>query len=1115
MGLYRDQYGAIFEVDDRYAATHGYEPVTPGEESAAITQQAMQQRAEETGILGDIRAGGTRLASGLSLGTSDLLLDYAMSDPNKEQLLAEIEARPYISTGGEIAGSVLGALAAPGSALARTPAGFLGATAARGVEAGLARGGIAGTAQALGAMGVEGALQNAGSYIGMSALADRELTAEGLGGALGTGFAFSGAAGAAGLGIAKGAMAARKLYSRTLDGTAEAVKDAEIAWTKSSDDLFAANDLNVSAAKAKLEEINAAKRGAAQAVKDGKVKVYGEQSRAADIASEPKRGKFVPERPVPMPEKYGPSEFQGPLEGPRETYAPDELFVPQTANDVVDETITVVPASVLKDHGFESLSVPGRDVVKTDKARQAITEGQRDPIKIAVSPNGKYIVEDGTHRLAAAIEQNKPIKVQWFKGSKGLDEPPPGPAGEYPSIYHSANDPYEVLRDQGFSKEAIMEMTPEQAQRLMQNPADRTKIVPRPDLERTPALKDSDIPFEAQAYGKFATLGEELPWEHAFDDTKKLFGAKAAKEEAELMEALEEFQSAKTSLMDKLQMPNAGPDASVPRDFMIGNPKGAAFTPEEFQKGMADVGTFNRKRTPAEREMLEAAPDLEAQMAGLRTPEVVTPTPRGEFEPGATPDEGFDLDGPSDVLAEDVARLAPEFERYEKASIKLTEALGEEAHPSSLAHAEAFAKAEADSERKILDRVTREAEDLETFGPYEFQGPKNYSPSSRVKYAKDRLGEARLEYSKLDAQAHEAKTAYDAAVKTRDATPRPEAPEVVEAPTPGKKGRLSRAADAAGVAEWIDIPGMPKASDIPVIGPLLGAYLKYRTAKSVTGKFAGRIGATPDNKVIALAAKTRERFAKAVDAQLAKVTEKVTGNAMRNPRIGAILATRIFDDGGEVPKKDAPITEQAAARMREVQAYVSTPGAIERDVRRELRGVTDPDLILAAEKQRRAAMQHLADNMPKIPEQTPLQKNKWLPSPGQAMSFARRLETINDPAAVMEAIAHERSLMTLENAQAMRAVYPKLFQLAQLRMLEQSAQIKQTVPYRKRMEMSAFYDVPLDSSLQPDNVQIIQSAYERRPEVPPGAPTAPPTPSVAGPTNLTALYQTSVDRRAQ
>lgn len=99
-----------------------------------------------------------------------------------------------------------------------------------------------------------------------------------------------------------------------------------------------------------------------------------------------------------------------------------------------EEITSTIPSSAIKDYGWYEPPGYGTDVVKAERGRAAIREGQRDPIRMTVDDQGRLLVEDGRHRLNAAIEADAPITVKWERGmgtgpddvakGRGLGRPP-------------------------------------------------------------------------------------------------------------------------------------------------------------------------------------------------------------------------------------------------------------------------------------------------------------------------------------------------------------------------------------------------------------------------------------------------------------------------------------------------------------------------------------------------------------------------------------------------------------------------------------------------------------------------------------------------------------------
>jgi hypothetical protein len=215
----------------------------------------------------------------------------------------------------------------------------------------------------------------------------------------------------------------------------------------------------------------------------------------------------------------------------------------------------------------------------------------------------------------------------------------------------------------------------------------------------------------------------------------------------------------------------------------------------------------------------------------------------------------------------------------------------------------------------------------------------------------------------------------------------------------------------------------------------------------------------------------------------------------------AVLGSTLFDDGqrrGKQPKTDA---ELVAARVDEL-ARAAAPGAVERAIEQRF-PMADPALTdeLAATMRRR--LDHLRQHAPLSPVPPTLLaggRTGWAPSPAEITQFARRMEAADDPAAVLERAAQTGDV-SIEAADTIRAVYPRLFNDAQMRLLQRAAELREALPYARRMMLSTLFDVPLDGTSDPEYVAFLQQAFAPvPPPAPPGAPMA-PVPSVAGDVN--------------
>lgn len=1181
MGLYRDpETGLVFETDDTWARANGYTPVSAGEEESKLAAEGIANRGNERGVIGDVNAAATGVASGLTLGASDALLGAALDDDAREQVLAEINKHPIERGVGELVGGLAPAFAAPGSTLARTPAGYLASIGTRVTEAGLERGGVAGTATALAAMGGEGAIANAGAYLGHTALENKAVTAEGLQGALGAGFEFGTVGGGVALGITNGTMAARRMFSRVMDKGAEQV--AESAWSTASQAALDADAATADVARQRLDEIRSMKEEALRARQDAKATVREEQIRAQ--AAGPQQP-FKPEPSPPMTTPGGTQVIPGVRGASRIDEAPGlpvdaghsgETSVSQTSSAIPEPSgprTEVIPG--MKRGGGESVTPdftsepPG---IQPPTEMEALGRGEAEARRLTATPVTETQQRSGILGMLDELEayqaSEKPLshstsiedlklqprnKVPFgnlrthLGGKLGGERMPLGAADVTDEMVTSVSA--KAIADHGYeslSKAGSDAVKLEKARKAIRegqrepiviavSPKGRYSIVD--GTNRLVAAIEEGKSIKVKWYRGSAALDEgvstsalrsrmvqSLP-EARSATTTELLGKDIAEEESKLLEALHEFQAAKNEFVEKIiANDTAKIQPKVPRDFAMPSITRQGVAPEEIIDLQRGTQTYaNRQKT------LELLDDAhEAALDRVRGAE--TAAERGIairqadhleqlLEKLAPPSPQRDI-VPGDFLR-GVGRDAKVIDRYEQATKKLTEAVGDAAHPASVEHAKAYDAANDEAVRKATDRTMRAVEDHETFGPFQYVGPEYKTPRERVVYAKERSLDADKAYTAIANEERSAQKSYDEIhLKVKQG----EKAKKLALREDAKAARASAKAQAnvglltgiGGALEIANIPGLPKASDLPVVGPLLGAWLKYRAVKAALGRVGGRVPALADSRVAALAARTKDRIAMSVDRSLGFGTKAAIAARKTVPLAAGVISQRIYDDGLPSPPKAAGIQEHVAARVRELSAYVNTPNAIENDVRRQLLGVTDPDVIAAVEKQRRVMMEYLLSKAPKAPQYGALQRVKWLPAPAQAMSFARTYEAVNDPAGMYERIAATQAQVSLEAAEALREVYPQLFTMAQQRLLERARDLKTSVPTQQRIRLSLVYKLPLDVGLDPDNLKITQSVYDRPPPTPAPAMApagGPPAPSIAQPTNLVPMYQPTTDRQ--
>jgi hypothetical protein len=418
--------------------------------------------------------------------------------------------------------------------------------------------------------------------------------------------------------------------------------------------------------------------------------------------------------------------------------------------------------------------------------------------------------------------------------------------------------------------------------------------------------------------------------------------------------------------------------------------------------------------------------------------------------------------------ADEAIRVVGDFER---AQYELAKEMGPAAPPAIARHADQYAAALDDQARKTTEAIAGKADDAIKNGNMP-------NPAALVSL--------------------------------------PKAPAVAAGDAKKAAGRI---ADVAGMLELInsagDIPFLPDPKNLPVIGPILGLYLKYRGMKAVYHRLGGRIGATAEAKVAARSAEIRDRAADIADTLLEGASKAAKKG--RSPvviggsKLTDVLKHSLFPGADRKDEKTAQ--DAAKARIEELSRAVADPESVRAAVREKV-GAADPDLANAIADATLVKLQYLQKHAPKQPPPSMFGQRPWKLSTGEIERFARRVRAADDPLTVLQDV--ERGTVTAEAAETLREVYPALFSEVQTRLLSRAAELEAKLPYQRVISLSLLFDAPLDDSLRPQNLLVLQQAHAssaaQGPS--PAAPGQPPQPSVAGPVNLSRLYETSEIRRA-
>jgi hypothetical protein len=103
-----------------------------------------------------------------------------------------------------------------------------------------------------------------------------------------------------------------------------------------------------------------------------------------------------------------------------------------------------------------------------------------------------------------------------------------------------------------------------------------------------------------------------------------------------------------------------------------------------------------------------------------------------------------------------------------------------------------------------------------------------------------------------------------------------------------------------------------------------------------------------------------------------------------------------------------------------------------------------------------------------------LTKRAYEPSSIELGKFERYMQVIEAPATVLDDL--ERGTLTREHIEALKAVYPAIYEQLQASVMEQLVD-SDSVSYNKRLQLGVLLDIPTDESLLPENIMGLQQNF--------------------------------------
>lgn len=129
-----------------------------------------------------------------------------------------------------------------------------------------------------------------------------------------------------------------------------------------------------------------------------------------------------------------------------------------------------------------------------------------------------------------------------------------------------------------------------------------------------------------------------------------------------------------------------------------------------------------------------------------------------------------------------------------------------------------------------------------------------------------------------------------------------------------------------------------------------------------------------------------------------------------------------------------------------------------------------------------------------------LDDENQLPSKEAADRFARVVATVLNPEVALQHLAD--GTITAQEVSVLKEVYPALYGMISIQLMDRMSQLKERVPYETRVALSLWLNRPTDRTLTPDFIRRSQQTYAQHPAA--KATTSPKQGGLGGPAGVRA-----------
>jgi hypothetical protein len=237
-----------------------------------------------------------------------------------------------------------------------------------------------------------------------------------------------------------------------------------------------------------------------------------------------------------------------------------------------------------------------------------------------------------------------------------------------------------------------------------------------------------------------------------------------------------------------------------------------------------------------------------------------------------------------------------------------------------------------------------------------------------------------------------------------------------------------------------------------------------------------------------------------------KIVESVRGFLGRTVKSGREATARVGRGAGRIVRRAPAVTVRAYQdKIREINSATSDPKMLAQRLGEGTRSISGDAPRVQQNIQTTAvrAMQYLQSQIP--PQNRAAharlfpQREPRAPAHGEMVRFMRAVHAVEEPLSILDELAARR--LRRASVDAVRAVYPRLYQQIVTEMTRELAASEREPSYQDRLALGILFGVPTDPSLRPAFIATIQASHAAQSGPPQQQPSAAPTreaPDVAG-----------------